>query len=321
MVMKMTIKQQVLTFLQGAKGESVSGQILADKLGCSRNAIWKAIKSLENEGYNIKATTNKGYLLVGGDVLNVEEINNCLKKKCKIILLDTVDSTNNYLKRQAEKGERANTVVIAKSQTAGKGRMGRNFYSPGCSGLYMSILLKPTISAEKALFITTAAAVATAKAIETLTGNETKIKWVNDIFVKNKKVCGILTEAAIDFETGGLYYAVLGIGINLTVPKGDFPDELKQIAGAISQQEISKQDLVSEILNNFFEIYNDFENTDFMKIYKQKSLLIGKDIFVVKGETKTPAKAIDIDKTARLLVEYENGEREYLSSGEVSVRL
>ncbi len=315
----MTIKQQVLDELINAKGKSVSGQSLADKLFCSRNAVWKAIKSLENDGYLIKATTNKGYCLENGEIC-AKQIENNLKQNCKILLIDNVDSTNNYLKILAEKGESENTVVIAKRQSGGKGRMGRKFFSDS-GGVYMSVLLKPKFSAQKSLFITTAAAVAVANAIETVTGNQTQIKWVNDIFVKGKKVCGILTEASIDFETGGLCYAVLGIGINVKKPKDDFPEEIREIAGVISDEKVDVSLLISNILNNFFEIYHNIETSDFMNVYKQKSMIIGKDIFVLRGENKTPAKAIDIDDNARLLVEYENGEREYLSSGEVSVRL
>ncbi|MBQ4156373.1 MAG: biotin--[Clostridia bacterium] len=315
----MTIKQQVLNELLKANGKSVSGQVLAEKLFCSRNAIWKAIKTLQSEGYEICATTNKGYWLDTNE-LTIEKINEQLKTKCKIILLKSVDSTNNYLKIIAEKGGEENTVVIAKSQTKGKGRMGRNFFSDNC-GVYMSLLLRPSVSASKSLFITTAAAVAVANAVETVTGNDTKIKWVNDIFVNGKKVCGILTEASIDFETGGLCYAVLGIGINIKKPKNDFPKEIREIAGVISEKSVDSSLLIAEILNNFFEIYNNFEKSNFMSEYKSKSMVTGKDIFVLRGEEKRPAKAIDIDDKARLLVEYENGEREYLSSGEVSVRL
>ncbi len=316
----MTIKQQVLSELINSKGKSVSGQALADKLFCSRNAVHKAIKTLKSQGYNIEAVTNKGYCLKKSDVISVEQINNELEYDCDIILLDEIDSTNNYLKILAEKGAKEDTVVIAKSQTSGKGRLGRTFYS-SLGGVYMSLLLKPKFSAEKSLFITTAAAVAVANAVESKTGNKTQIKWVNDIFVDSKKVCGILTEASIDFETGGLNYAVLGIGINIRKPKDDFPEEIKQIAGVISEDEVDVSSLIASVLNNFLKIYNNFENSDFMSEYKEKSLVIGKDIFVLKGEKRARARALDIDENARLLVEYENGEREYLSSGEVSVRL
>lgn len=256
--------------------------------------------------------------------LNFASIKEYLKTDCDIILLDEIDSTNNYLKSAAEKGGKEKTVVIAERQSAGKGRLGRDFFSPE-SGLYMSILLKPSFSAEKSLFITTAAAVAVSDAVEEISDKKTGIKWVNDIFIGDKKICGILTESSIDFKTGGLNYAVLGIGVNIYHPVSGFPDELKDIAGAIFEENPQdnqiKQKLISRIIDNFFKIYEDFENSDFMKEYKQKSIILGKEVFVVKGENKEQATALDINDNARLVVRYENGETEELSSGEVSVRL
>lgn len=320
----MTIKQQVLKALVKNMGKSVSGEQLSKELFCSRNAVWKAIKSLENDGYEIEATTNKGYCLKNENVtFSSVLVEKYLKTDCKVIVLDDIDSTNNYLKKLAEDGEKESTVVIAKHQSGGKGRMGRSFFSPK-SGLYMSILLRPNFSAEKSLFITTATAVAVSEAIDSLSDKKSSIKWVNDVFIDTKKVCGILTEASIDFETGGLSYAVVGLGVNLYHPADGFPDDIKNIAGTVFNKEINgdeKAKFVAEIINGFFAIYNNFENNDFMKKYKSKSFVLGKKINVIKGDKKTPATAIDIDDEARLLVEYENGERENLFSGEVSIKL
>lgn len=320
----MTIKQQVLKALVKNMGKSVSGEQLSKELFCSRNAVWKAIKSLENDGYEIEATTNKGYCLKNENVtFSSVLVEKYLKTDCKVIVLDDIDSTNNYLKKLAEDGEKENTVVIAKHQSGGKGRMGRSFFSPK-SGLYMSILLRPNFSAEKSLFITTATAVAVSDAIDSLSDKNSSIKWVNDVFIDSKKVCGILTEASIDFETGGLSYAVVGLGVNLYHPADGFPEDIKNIAGTVFDSEISgdeKAKFAAEIINGFFNIYNNFENRDFMKRYKSKSFILGKKINVIKGDKKTPATAIDIDDEARLLVEYETGERESLFSGEVSIKL
>ena len=320
----MTIKQQVLKALVKNMGKSVSGEQLSKELFCSRNAVWKAIKSLENDGYEIEATTNKGYCLKNENVtFSSVLVEKYLKTDCKVIVLDDIDSTNNYLKKLAEDGEKENTVVIAKHQSGGKGRMGRSFFSPK-SGLYMSILLRPNFSAEKSLFITTATAVAVSDAIDSLSDKNSSIKWVNDVFIDSKKVCGILTEASIDFETGGLSYAVVGLGVNLYHPADGFPEDIKNIAGTVFDSEISgdeKAKFAAEIINGFFNIYNNFENSDFMKRYKSKSFILGKKINVIKGDKKIPATAIDIDDEARLLVEYETGERESLFSGEVSIKL
>ena len=319
----MTIKQQVLKVLLENKGKSVSGESLGNKLFCSRNAVWKAIKSLRNDGYKIIATTNKGYSLIEETAeFTAETIKKYINCESEIILLDEIDSTNNFLKQKAESGEKSGTVIIAKRQTGGKGRLGRSFFSPQ-GGMYLSILLRPQISAEKSLFITTAAAVAVCRAIEKVSNKKSGIKWVNDVFIDNKKVCGILTEASLDFETGGLYYAVVGIGVNLYYPKNSFPNDIKSIAGTVFDSEIDndlKSKFTAEVINNFFEIYNNFENSDFMKEYKQKSIVLGKKITVIKGNNRKSATAIDIDDNARLTVEYENGEKETLFSGEVSIK-
>ena len=247
-----------------------------------------------------------------------------VKTDCKFLFLDETQSTNDYLKSLAEKGAQEKTVVIADRQTGGKGRLGRSFFSPE-SGIYMSILLRPQFSAEKSLFITTAAAVATALAIEEASGKKTGIKWVNDIFINKKKVSGILTEGSVNFKTDKFNYAVVGIGVNFLQPECGFPDELKDIAGAVFKKkpkdsEIKKK-LIAKIIDNFFKIYNDFENDDFMKIYKKKSIIIGKKVYVIKKDSKLKAKAIDIDDNAHLVVVYKDGERETLYSGEVSIRL
>ncbi|MGN0173599.1 MAG: biotin--[acetyl-CoA-carboxylase] ligase [Acutalibacteraceae bacterium] len=318
----MTIKQQVLEALINKKGESVSGEQLAKELFCSRNAVWKAIKSLKDDGYKIDAVTNKGYCLKEeSSLFSATSLESVLNNKCNVILLESIDSTNNYLKKLAEKGAQENTVVIANTQTGGKGRMGRSFYSQ--NGLYLSILLKPKFPAEKSLFITTAAAVAVAEAIESVSGKKAKIKWVNDVFIDDKKVCGILTEAAMDLESGGLNYAVLGIGINIYNPDG-FPKEIENIAGTVFETEPEsdvKLKLTQNVINNFFDIYNNIENSDFMKKYKEKSLIIGKKINVLKDGKSIEAKAIDIDENAKLLVEYPDKTLEKLYSGEVSINL
>lgn len=245
-----------------------------------------------------------------------------LKNKCKVIFLEQIDSTNDYLKNLVNHGERENTLVIADRQSKGKGRLGRKFFSPD-GGLYFSLLLRPNFSPEKALLITTAAAVVVSEALSRLSGKSAGIKWVNDIFIDNKKVCGILTEASTDFKKGTLEYAVLGIGINLYSPKDGFPDDIKDIAGVVFDKEpdcFTRAKIVSEIINAFFEIYDNFEKSDFLKRYKEKLFILGKKIDVIKNNTKRCATALDIDEKAGLVVEYENGDRETLSSGEVSIR-
>lgn len=322
----MELKQQVLKILEENRGSSVNGSKLADELFVTRSSIWKSVKSLQKDGYRIEAVTNKGYCLLSqNDIVSAESIMPYLKGAATDFALDvrqTVTSTNTLAKEMAAKGAKEGTVIIAREQTEGRGRMGRNFYSPSSSGIYFTLILRPKLNLEDSLLITTATAVAVAKAIDAIAKVNASIKWVNDIFVGEKKVCGILTEASLNFESGGLEYAVVGIGINIGTK--DFPEEIKQIAGSIFEDKPDNSPvtsiLVAEVLNNLAECMNSLTDKKYIEEYRQRSFLIGKPILVLKGKEATPAKAIDIDEKARLVVEYEDHTTEALISGEVSVR-
>lgn len=323
----LTVKQQVLSILEEKKGESISGTSLAKNLSVSRNAVWKAIKSLQNEGYSINAVTNKGYCLSSdNDILSKESIAPYLRentKKLRIEVHKTVVSTNTLLKELAIRGEEEGKVIIAEEQTEGRGRFGRSFYSPAKTGIYMSILLRPKMTAEESFFITTSAAVAVARAIEKISGCEAKIKWVNDVYCSGKKVCGILTEAAVDFESGGLEYAVVGIGINVWEPQEDFPEELKSIATSIlgkgRYSANMRSQLIAEILDNFFEYYNNSSGKEFLEEYRNRSFLLGKEIMVISGRKQERAIAMDIDDKGQMVVKLPDGKIKTLFSGEVSI--
>lgn len=244
-----------------------------------------------------------------------------LNQKLNIEIFDELDSTNTHLKKIGSKGEKENQLVIAESQTGGRGRMGRTFYSPNGTGIYFSILLHPKFSAEKSLFLTVMAAVSVAETVMKYNKNNVKIKWVNDIYIDGKKVCGILTEGAINNEKM-LDYAVVGIGINVSAPENGFPDDIKNIATAIflgNTDEYIKEKIVSDIVNRFFNMYNGVDN-DFIRRYKEYSYLTGKEINIISGETIRPATVIDITDDCHLLVKNEKGEIEEISSGDVSVR-
>ncbi len=258
-------------------------------------------------------------------MLSLEKINSFLCTELKNIdinIFDEVTSTNTLLKEQG-RNKNEWCTYIASSQTGGKGRLGRSFYSPESSGVYFSILLKPDLEIQKAILITTAASVAVTRALEALGCKNAQIKWVNDIFVDNRKVCGILTESVINTETKKLDFAVLGVGTNLIKPKEDFPEEIKNIAGAVFENitEDLKERFVAEFLNEFYKIYKDLSTASFMSEYREKCFFLGEEITVIQGETTTKARAISVDENARLEVEYENGEREFLSSGEISIKI
>ncbi len=256
------------------------------------------------------------------DNLNEKTVRDNLKtnKKLKIIIVDEVVSTNTAVKEYGANGEDEGLVLIAQKQTCGKGRMGRSFFSPDKTGLYMSLLLKPSLPAEKSLYITTAAAVSAAIAIEKITKNHTHIKWVNDIFLNNKKVCGILTEASLCPETQGIKYAVLGVGINIYPPKNGFPDDLKSIAGSISDTgENLRARLASEFLNCFFEYYSNLADKAFYSEYINRSFIIGKKIIVTDSSESYDALVTGINEEFGLEVILKDGSRRTLNSGEVSI--
>ncbi len=321
----MTVKEHILKLLENNRGKYYSGQDIAEEINVSRAAVWKAVKQLQADGYRIDAVSNKGYCMSDdNDIISADSIKKYLTVPINNIeVYKTVTSTNDLAKQYALDLKPEGTVIVAREQTAGRGRKGRSFYSPSSTGVYISVLLRPELTAEKTLYITTAAAVAVAKAIEKISGKEAKIKWVNDIFVDGKKVCGILTEGAIDFETGKMQYAVLGIGVNIKKPENDFPSEIQNIAGSVfdtTDKEVSSI-IVAEILNNFMNYYKNLASKPFYEEYKKRMFLIGKHLTVYSGKDSYPAVAIDLDKELSLIVKDENGNIKKLNTGEVSIKI
>ena len=321
----MTVKEHILKLLENNRGKYYSGQDIAEEINVSRAAVWKAVKQLQADGYRIDAVSNKGYCMSDdNDIISADSIKKYLTVPINNIeVYKTVTSTNDLAKQYALDLKPEGTVIVAREQTAGRGRKGRSFYSPMSTGVYISVLLRPELTAEKTLYITTAAAVAVAKAIEKISGKEAKIKWVNDIFVDGKKVCEILTEGAIDFETGKMQYAVLGIGVNIKKPENDFPSEIQNIAGSVfdtTDKEVSSI-IVAEILNNFMNYYKNLASKPFYEEYKKRMFLIGKHLTVYSGKDSYPAVAIDLDKELSLIVKDENGNIKKLNTGEVSIKI
>lgn len=265
------------------------------------------------------------YTCKGREILKTyadEIIKYITNKKIKLLHYPTLDSTNIKLKELANSGALEGTVVIADTQTAGRGRFCRKFYSPE-NGIYMSILLRPESVGFDATLITTAAAVAVAKAAENLSGKDTEIKWVNDVLINGKKICGILTEGAINPESRKPDYVIVGIGINAFLPDKGFDDEIKDIAGAVFDERNpeNKAKLITETINFFMDYYTHLTDKAYLSQYRKKSAVIGKKITVFKSDSILEATAIDIDDDCRLLVEYPDNSREYLSSGEISIKI
>lgn len=332
---KLSTKDKVYNLLRDRANTFVSGQEIASELSLTRAAIWKAINGLRLDNHQIKAINNRGYCLV----LSSQPLSGTLierelgyaKDKIKVIFLEQTESTNEDAKRIGNEGadeEGTITVVVSDYQSKGKGRRGRSFASPKGTGLYMSFLLHPSISPDKAYMLTCAAAIAVSAAIEKITGIVTAIKWVNDIYIEDKKICGILTEGSVSMETGALDYAVVGIGVNIFAPLEGFPEEIRNTAGAIYENgeavDNVRNRICAAIIDEFIEIIDKADN-NFVKIYREKSNLIGRYVKVnpygdSKKALKGYAKVLDITDSCELVVEYDNGDIEYLSSGEVSVK-
>ena len=331
----MSVRESVLEALKENKGTYLSGEKLSDQLGVSRAAVWKAIKALRQAGYRIDAVTNRGYCLSERTApLSEEEIRRFLPDRYRnngIYVYDVIDSTNNRA-RQIAVGEEADkahgSAVIALQQTAGKGRLGRSFFSPE-EGIYLSIIVKPDFDLSRSVLVTVAAAAAVAEAIDQVCGQEeeTQIKWVNDVYLKGKKVCGILTEGITDFESGQIDHLVIGIGINTSLE--GFPEDLLKVAGAV-EGDYSRSELAAGVIGRVLSYLEDIDSREFMDTYRAKNLLMGRDIKVFKGVYRTdpehdlsgiPARVLGIDDNGGLQVIYTDGRRETLTTGEVTVRL
>ena len=319
-------KDTVLALLKENTDEYVSGSQIAQKLGISRTAIWKSISSLKEEGYIIDSVTNRGYRLSScSDVLSAENLRKYLSPGIAAEVYPCVTSTNTVLKEMAEKGAPEGTLVAAAEQTGGKGRMGRSFYSPSGSGIYMSLLLRPDMPAGEALKITACAAVSVAEAVEKLSGRRTGIKWVNDVQIDGRKICGILTEASLNCENGAFNYAVLGIGINLCPPVGDYPEEIRGIAGSVFEYYGLIPDLrgrvAAEVVNRFMEYYRRLRDNGFYDGYISRSTVLDKDIRIIgAGRPDEYGHVEDIDGEYALVVRMADGSTRRISSGEVSIR-
>lgn len=320
----MTTKEKVLEILLESGG-FVSGETLAEHLGLSRNSVWKAVTSLRSDGFEIEAVTNKGYILSSeGAVLSEPVIRKYLPEtdSRSIYIFDTIDSTNNYAKKLAAEGAGHGTLVTADMQTDGRGRMGRSFCSPAGGSIYMSVVLRPHTDMQSSQLITSCIAAAAADAVDRVCETDAKIKWVNDLYLNGKKICGILTEASINFENGGLDYAVAGIGINLKSVKRIFPDELLKIATSV-EDETGKQPercrLIAEILKNIDRYMQNIEKKDFLEEYRRRSFISGMRVAVSKYDEERTAVALGISDNAGLIVKYDDGTEEVLNSGEARI--
>lgn len=320
----MSTKDKVLKILEENRDNHMSGESIALQLGVSRTAVWKAVKNLKNDGHNISSVTNRGYKLDNSsDKLDKWAIINYLDSEIKEIdvrVYETIDSTNTEAKRLLNSENLSNfTILVSDEQTAGRGRRGKNFKSPKGTGVYFSIVFFPKedFSYNSFDLVTIKAAVSIVKAIEKTTDKKPEIKWVNDIFLNHKKICGILTEADIDFESKKVHSIVTGIGINFTT---EFTDELSPIAGSLYAEDLLRSELVAEVINEFYKALYYKNDEEILSEYKSHSLLLGRYVNFELNGTKYEAIAKDINEKGNLIVQTDDGKLMTLSSGEVSVR-
>lgn len=320
-------KDQVLLLLKQAD-DYISGETMSKKIGVSRAAIHTAVNKLRKEGYQIISATNKGYRLENTvDQLTFGEITSYLTKERtgQMFCYEVTDSTNTRLKELAQNGAPAGTVAIANEQTAGKGRLGRVFQSDKDTGIYMSMLMKPQGGLEHISEITAWVAVCVSRAIEKVVGITPGIKWVNDVVLNGKKICGILTELSVEGESGSIQYLIVGIGLNVHNKIEDFPEEIRQKASSIDEQtgrRVKRAQLAAAVIEELDTMFATWPEgkEKYLSYYRKHCVTTQKQVRLLRGKEERSGYAEEVTEDFHLQIRYEDGTREEVSSGEVSVR-
>jgi BirA family biotin operon repressor/biotin-[acetyl-CoA-carboxylase] ligase len=312
----MALKDDLLEELETHRGKPLSGQALARKFSVSRTAVWKAVNDLKTRGYRIESATNRGYQLArDDDHLSRSAITRLLSASLPVYVFDAVDSTLSEAKRRYAGGMEKRFFIAADSQTEGRGRRGRQFFSPKGTGLYLTLAMPLQFPAEAAPGITAYAAVCVCRAIESLTGRQGRIKWVNDVFLGGKKICGILTEASASLESGMIEAVFIGIGIN--VYPCEVPNELQDIVGFLNPEAPVRNRLAAAICNELLAFEQN--KAIFLNEYRKLSLTIGRRVRCAVGNETFTATAIGIDSLGGLTVRTDGGEERTLYSGEAKL--
>lgn len=320
------MKAKILTCLKEA-GNYVSGQALCEQFGVSRTAVWKTIRQLQDEGWEIEAVRNRGYrLLDSQDVYNQAALESALHTRWlgkNLIYLDEIDSTNTQVRRLADQGAPEGTVVVAEQQNAGKGRRGRSWVGPKGSGIWMSFLLRPEFAPEAASMLTLVAAMAVADGIREVCRLDCQIKWPNDIVADGKKLCGILTEMSSEMDS--IHYVIVGIGINVGIRQ--FPEEIRETATSLvlcTGESVERAKLVDAVLRGWEHWYEVFLQTmdleGLQESYNSQLVNMEREVKVLAPGGSYTGISHGINKTGELIVELPDGELRNVMSGEVSVR-
>ena len=313
----LTTKEKVLARLKAAE-EILSGEALAQELGVSRTAIWKAIKELEKKGYQIQHLAN-GYRYQPSDILDAKEIQEHINQAVDVTVLETSDSTMKDAQLAVMEGKKSPLLIVADMQKTPRGRFNRPFFAAKQQGIYMSLLLEPKEQLQELPQYTILMAVAVAEAIDELLGVESQIKWVNDIYLNHKKVVGILSEAMTDVETNSLKYIIIGMGINFSSPQENYPEELREKATSLfsdGKATTTRNQLIINIWNRFFDLLA--EQTTYLDSYRKKSFVLGKKITFKRKDQLYLGTAVAITDIGELVVDL-GDEKVTLSSGEISL--
>ncbi|HFH9945837.1 TPA: bifunctional biotin--[acetyl-CoA-carboxylase] ligase/biotin operon repressor BirA [Streptococcus suis] len=304
---------QKIYLLLTEKDDYVSGEDLAQELGISRTSIWKAIRQLEAHGLTIEAARNRGYKLAEGDLLLPDLISQELQ--LPVHLNADSDSTQLDAKQGIEAGHASPALYLAPYQNKAKGRFGRPFYASKSGGIYMSLRLSPNVPFLEFKPYTILAAAAVVKAIQSLCDLDIQIKWVNDIYLGQKKVAGILTEAISSMENQRVTDVIIGVGINVHID--DFPKELRQSAGNLfdDQPPFTRNQLITAIWKAFLET----DDKELIALYKEKSLVVGQQVSFVENQVEFKGTAIAVTDTGNLVIQLDNGKAKIISSGEISL--
>ena len=323
----MSPSAQILTTLRKSK-HGVSGSDLCEMIGVSRAAIWAHIENLRNAGFEIIASPHRGYELLGSpEKLVCEDLESRIPENQiigrKVHVLDSTTSTNDDAEKFASEREPEGLVVFSESQTRGRGRMGRKWSSPGGKGLWFSILLRPSLSANECTQLTVASAVSLVRAINETTGIEPDIKWPNDLLIHGKKIAGILTEMQAELDC--VRHVIIGVGIDVNQNHSDFPAQLRRIATSLkiaSGTTVGRTTLAEAILREMDKDYKRVLNGLFNEVAQEWANhcgTLGKEVNIQTGRNQITGRAESLDETGALLVRTQHGRIERIIGGDVEV--
>ena len=321
------LKDEILLILSSNSDEFTSGEDISSRLGISRAGVWKYIKSLRDEGYIIESYSRKGYKLISlPNILSLDLLKTSLINKSfvnEILYYTTIDSTNNFCKNNSLEFQDG-TLVLAETQTQGRGRFNRHWFSPKGTGIFCSIFLKPKLSPYDISKITSIICAAIAKTLIDI-DVPIYIKWPNDIYLEDKKLGGILTEMKCDMDE--INYLIIGFGLNINQGKEDFPKDICDIATSLKSsfnKEFNREEILISIIKNFEYFYNvlsnDSDSKEAFEIIRNNSYVMNKEVVIFKGKEKLVGKVVDLGENGELLLDI--GDKiEQIFSGEVSLRV